>query len=867
MNSIRILWQEACSGSVWAEYGTLTAGCGDFAGREAKISFERAQTGSGPYATLVHIETGRPFSFFLRDVSTQSPIYLPKCGAVVTAEDDSRSFEQIVSDIAAKNGKSKRTRLLEEAEYDFERAAGETLDLKGPAWLGISGDMRLFEVAFHGKACGRNDQVFDIIQARFAAVGHREADLSEAAGQLYSLRMLTGRGIGCRNQVSKRLEDGCLPILNAVDTDDDLIYQTTMFTTLEKSPLNARHIRGTDMYAADACCVGYMQTKEQQAHTAGLIGGEFSREEETVLYIRVEAENTAKAPAYCYLLTPIPQMEENKLAFSPETGYTSLASDGRVCVTARLNGLPLFSREAVVLLQPGERAVFDFRIPHTPVTPDRADALATQPFEQRLEEAKRFWRGELADTTEFRLPEKRIEEMLRAGILHLEIGYYGKNPDAPVVPSNGQYAAIGSESAPGIQFLDAVGKKELAARALQYFVEKQHEDGLIQNLGGYMLETGSVLWTMGEHWRLTRDEQWAAAVRDSVVKAAEYLIRWREQNLEDTLKNGKGYGMIKGKVADPEDHFHSFMLNAGAYAGLAAAGELLSVCDPDHAARYGKLAAELRDNIRETLARSMALSPAIPVSDGTWIRSFSAWPEYIGPLSLYAQGGSWHSHGSFMVRDMLGASYLILQGVVDADEPMGEDILAFCAEYLTINNTGFSQSYYSPHPYGQLLSGDVRLYLQEFYSAMSGLADRETYSFWEHFFCGSPHKLHEEAWFLMRCRWMLALERYHEGRLSLLAGVPRKWLEDGKCIAVKGLHTYFGTIGFTASSQVSSEEKISITISLTNVGFPPVRTLAVRVPHPDGKKAFRVSAGRYDPETETVELEGLSGELHLDVFF
>ena len=866
MNDIRILWKKSCSGSIRAEHGTINAACASFTGHEVKVSFDSAMTKPGPFATLVHVETEHPFSFFLRDVSSFCPIYLPKCGAIVTEGSDLRSYEQIIKDIASKNGKSKRDQLSEEAEYDFERASNETLDLKGPVWLGVSRDMRLFQVAFHGKASGNNEQVFDIIEPHFAAVGHREADLPETAGQPYSLRMLTGRGIGCRNQVSKRLEDGCLPILNAIDIDGDIVYQTTMFAALERNPLDAEHIRGTDMYAADACLVGHNQTQEQREHAAALIDGEFSREEETVLFVRIVAENTAKAPVYSYVLTPTPQVEESKLAFSPETGYTSLASSGRVCVTAKLNGTPLFSREAVVLLQPGEKAVFDFRIPHTPVSPERAEALAGQSFDQRLAEVKCFWNGELADTAEIRLPEKRIEEMIRAGLLHLEIGYYGRNPDAPLVPSNGRYGAIGSESSPGIQFLDAVGKNELAARALQFFVVKQREDGFMQNLDGYMLETGSVLWTMGEHWRLTRDKQWVCTVRDSIVKAAEYLIRWREQNLDDALKNGNGYGMIKGKVADPEDHFHSFMLNAGAYAGLASAGEILNGCDPENAARYRAVATEMRENIRESLARSLALSPAIPVSDGTWIRSFSAWPEYTGPLSLYAEGGSWHSHGSFMARDMLGASYLVLQGVVDADEPMGEDILAFCAEYLTLNNTAFSQSYYSPHPYGQLLRGDVRLYLQEFYSAFSALADREIYSFWEHYFCGSPHKLHEEAWFLMRCRWMLVLESYKKGQLCLLAGVPRKWLEDGKNITVKKLRTYYGLVNLTVCSKISSG-RISITLSLENSGFPSPDSLLIRIPHPDGTKAVRVSVGRYDPDTETIELEPFSGELHLDVFF
>ena len=59
---------------------------------------------------------------------------------------------------------------------------------------------------------------------------------------------------------------------------------------------------------------------------------------------------------------------------------------------------------------------------------------------------------------------------------------------------------------------------------------------------------------------------------------------------------------------------------------------------------------------------------------------------------------------------------------------------------------------------------------------MAGLADRETYTFWEHYFHASPHKTHEEGWFLMQTRWMLWLE--DGDTLKLLPGVPRAWLEQ-----------------------------------------------------------------------------------------
>ncbi len=41
-----------------------------------------------------------------------------------------------------------------------------------------------------------------------------------------------------------------------------------------------------------------------------------------------------------------------------------------------------------------------------------------------------------------------------------------------------------------------------------YFIEKQHKDGFMQYFGEYMLETGAVLWDIGEHYRYTKDLEW-----------------------------------------------------------------------------------------------------------------------------------------------------------------------------------------------------------------------------------------------------------------------------------------------------------------------------------------------------------------------
>ncbi len=61
---------------------------------------------------------------------------------------------------------------------------------------------------------------------------------------------------------------------------------------------------------------------------------------------------------------------------------------------------------------------------------------------------------------------------------------YGREPDGPLLPAIGIHAAIGSESAPIIQFMDSMGWHDTARRALDYFLAKQHDSGFMQNFNG-----------------------------------------------------------------------------------------------------------------------------------------------------------------------------------------------------------------------------------------------------------------------------------------------------------------------------------------------------------------------------------------------
>lgn len=884
MKKAKILWLKKHTGMIRADHARVVEPIEAFCTDQVTASFEDEQVGYGAYSTLIHVCTDvDPFSFLLRDVNTTNPIYLPRFGVIVTAAEDSRSYEEIETAILSKGRKTKMQQIDSEEEYSYEKAAKETRDLPGPAWLGVSKDMRFFEVGMRSKSCGNDEETYDYVRPRFFdSIEMRNLDPDIWTEKLlipemndteeYKFSMVTGRGIGCKHEVTKRLEDGYLPILNAQNLDEGIRYSMQYFATLEYSAFTAENLRGTDMYVAHAFACGHNFWDKKEEHAKAILEDEIFREEETVMYVRITAENMTDAPAYSFVLlpSPIPGWDWSKpvpdIRYDGQSGYLYSGKTGKIMCICTLEGEPVPQEEMAVLLAPGEKIVYEYKIPHRPITPERAAALKDCSYDSRLAEAKCFWKNELKNTADIRLPEKRIEEMIKAGMLHIDIGYFGKNPDSAVIPIVGIYAGIGSESSPGIQFLDTMGKHDLAARAIDYFIELQRSDGAMQVHGGYMLETGCVLWTMSEHFRMTRDTQWLASVKESIIRGAQFLVDWRERELSNDLKGGNGYGMVSGRVSDPLDFYHSFMLNACSYVGLSRAAEMLCDLDPAYAQKFSAIAAELKDNIRESYQTNLAKSPVLPAADGSWYQAAAPWTEYAGPVTLYNDGGKWFTHGAFTGRDVEGAAYLLLHGVIGMDEPWSEEIIKYYTELLMINNTGFSQSYYSPHPFIHAHRGEVKPFLKEFYSGFVSLADREIYSFWEHYFHASQHKLHEETWFLMRCRWMLCLEKYEKRELKLFAAAPRRWFADGEVIEVDGLCTYYGKVSYKAESGLS-ENRIRFEFKIDGSNHPAVKKLTVRLPHPQEKKAKYATAGVYDAQSETVTLEYTGDPVSFELVF
>jgi hypothetical protein len=230
---------------------------------------------------------------------------------------------------------------------------------------------------------------------------------------------------------------------------------------------------------------------------------------------------------------------------------------------------------------------------------------------------------------------------------------------------------------------------------------------------------------------------------------------------------------------------------------------------------------------------------------------------------LFVEDDMCYTHGTFAARDaMLGPLYLVFQEVITPQDRVTQFLLDAMADLMLQRNAGYSQPYYCRHDWVQLQCGLVEPFLKTYYNTFASLADRQTYTFNEHYFYASPHKTHEEAWFLMETRWMLWRE---EGQtLKLLSGIPRAWLARGDSIEIEHVASYFGPVSLRVDAQEDGGT-ITATIRCNTDRRPAV--VEVRLPHPDHRTPTEVEGGVYLPSSESVRIEPFDGSATVRVAF
>jgi hypothetical protein len=421
-----------------------------------------------------------------------------------------------------------------------------------------------------------------------------------------------------------------------------------------------------------------------------------------------------------------------------------------------------------------------------------------------------------------------------------------------------------------------------------------HAEG-VPGVGGHMdgvhaMGPGAIMFALIEHAHLTGDLDWFRSHADRMEANAQWILRQRRL-LATNLPGGDrlwSRGLQPAHVVTPDsERMHMQFYESEAYYWLAVkrlAG-LLALIDPARGARMDAEAEAYRKDLVAAVDRSIALTPVVPVRDGTYHSFIPFAPHVRGPAA-----GAWgwrrcQGHVGAIYWDTVQSAGPLISpvGLLSPSDPRVQGHLDVLEDRLLLENTkvhartrgydpgrhwfsGASWQYQcglERHANLHLAADDPPNFLRSMLNQYAVDIMPGEYTFREHTTGGPPDKIYEEACFLERLRMMLVME---EGRTLWLArATPRSWLESGRRISVRHAPTHFGPTGYTIDSDVD-HGTIRVTVEVPSRTPPSAVMLRLRAP-----RGFRLSSvtvgGKpwtdFDPSSEVVRLTGLADKFEV----
>ena len=505
------------------------------------------------------------------------------------------------------------------------------------------------------------------------------------------------------------------------------------------------------------------------------------------------------------------------------------------------------------------------------------------------------------------VPDKRLEDQWNLGAWHLT-RHCATNPATGKLWFNDYpYGILAAETYLVLSVLDQMGEHPAAQDGFDQWtmlpLDRDHPVGLFTDgrgaltfatgppgFGGDMdgihaFGPGSIGWALLQHYWLTGDDTWLRTNAPRLKASAEWMLRQREvtraampngsrlwcSGLQPALQVTPDSGGLWMQFYEAEGYYSCYV------AGLAEA--LKSIGDPD-AASFAQRAAAYREDLRAAVDRSIALSPVVPVRDGTY--------HSVIPFACYCRGeavGAWGwrrdgsgSHVGPLYWDTVqnGASLVWPSGILEPKDMRVQGYLDVLEDRLLLENpyVGDRDWFYKGWQYQgglertanlNLVSDDPPVFLRSFLNDYAvDILPANGYVFNEHAVHGPPDKIFEEAAFLERFRDMLVME--DGDRLWITRAIPSAWLTPGNHVKVEDAPTSFGQVSF----QLEAETDGSVTANLSLPTRRPPKEVVVRLRVPDGKAIRSVTLNgqpwkAFDPASATVTLTEVTAQVKLIV--
>jgi hypothetical protein len=809
--------------------------------------------------TVLRFRTpGAAFGVAIEDLLTHDCVYVPKANLFVARDPMPIAPEDYLKKIAGR--KSVLEKVRQKADQELSHVCSvvhnpiQDRHNWVPMLISLACDNRKFLVFREGSV------VFNEFSGPDDFPGESDG-IHTTAANVGQWQFAPSFGGGGPLEVSRRLHGGWLPMPVTTVKDRAVTYQqTTCIAPVGEAPADGpRWLRDRALAAVD-----YV-VKNGGAEAA----------DARIAVRLVPLQDAKKAVVYHELSNGIVASSGDRVLAFFDNGKGALAwklAPGGVTLSGKLPG---GGTDACAVYLPAWKLA----------TNDVAVLSQGAPWAPRVES---YWKSVLEPAMQIDVPDQFLGNLIRASQVNCMLAARNQQRSKYVVPwiSSVHFAYPESEANSIMRGMDMAGHAEFARRGLEFYLKEANPAGYISILvhnkvagisSGYTLVgTGEVLWTLGEHYQRTRDQQWLRKVAPEVVHICRWVMRQREKT---KLLDARGQKVIEygltppGVTADWNRFAYRFFNEAQWYRGLEMAGRALADVGDAAAPAILADAKEYREDIFRAYRQVQARSPVVPLRNGTWVPCGPSLLNCYGNVEDFLPGEDVNRTYVYTVE--VGANHLVANEVLGADSEDAntivdhlEDDLFLRTNWIT-NGAGADefdwggyakmQPFYSRVTDIHAMRDDVKPFIRSYFNVIPALLNFEDMTFWEDmisngYASGAWNKTHETGWFLGQTRTMFVSERGDE--LWLAPFVTNRWLKNGQKVVVRSVPTRFGTVGYAITSNVARGDIRAV------VQLPPnctAKKIVLRLRHPDGKPMQSVTVqgkphSDFDAKKETVSL-------------
>jgi hypothetical protein len=852
--------------------------------------------------SIVTVRTSKyAFSFLVNDLKT-GPISIPAYDIYIARASD--QADSVSGSLP--HGKSTRQKILGEYEQDYDRARKEIPELDPTR----RDPRHALQNMYMPLAADASWQKFAIIWGGNVLIDKRR---SKAKGKEYArcnwrgeeLRWEIGTGLA---PIFSRTRDNCqltvlhdyLPVVINRWRNEGLIFEQEAFATLLSGPLSPSDPLRSEQTPAILMMkltIANPSPEPKKAHL-WLAGNEALRgiyTDDSFLMEAVENKNIIR----CYFSSPVAAGSE---VLSMKSG------------NAAKNAL-----HQTISIEANEAAIIYLYFPFVgDLTAQFQPAIRALSYENEKEKIISYWRDQVQRHCAFNVPEAEFNQIAKAIIPHIRMSVT-KDPKSGLymVPAGTLgYGVYANESCFQTMLLDRLGDHDTVSDYLKAFAELQGSVPLAGDFSGdqkdvfygvkvdsiydltaapYNLDHGTVLWAFARHYLYSRDQEWLGQAAPHMRRAANWIIEQRQRTKSNDGRGNKvsHYGLMPaGRLEDAAEWQYWYAVNAYAYLGLESTAKAFEQAGMAGADYYGQQAREYLADIRSSVQKAMEMAPVvqsrnhqympyIPAQAHQRLRSFG--PKKTRFYDRYQRNIQPTLRQSATREVLYGPIILLKTGIIDPMDPMAEWILDDWEDNLTLSSSlnlnvhGWVDDEYWFSRGGMVfqpnLQNPVEIYLKrhEIPAALRSLYNgfvsclypdantlAEEYRCWSRA-SGHYYKVPDEARFVNQVLDLLVLETKHE--LWLASGTPRRWLEPGQEIELRGIANQYGELSYSMHPGKKAKT-IEAEIDMKLNSHPDKILLFVRAPYGDPIHEVKINGQvweKWDSEQEVVFLPQESG--------